>query len=143
MAVAHVFLLQNLWLENTSNEQILGGCRWIKPGKNQCSEKQSHSGSCWEKFKTTRKTYIYIYLPLPLCNFLISIQGESMNKPLIHFHKTYYRTVNIIWEQHHADFNTPNLPKILPQSWRIALIILVVDLQLNACPFSKKAIQLH
>ena len=88
--------------------------------------------------KSLKRPGRYIYLPLPLCNFLISIQGESMNKPLIHFDETYYRTINIIWEQHHADFNTPNLPKILPQCWRIAFIILVVVLQLMHALFQKR-----
>ena len=59
MAVAHVSFLQNLWLENTSNEQILGVAVGSNLEQKSVSEKQSHSGSCWEKFKTTRKIYIY------------------------------------------------------------------------------------
>lgn len=101
------------------------------------SEKQSHSGSCWEKFKTTRRIYIYIYTCHCHCVFSWFLYKGHLY--ISHyFDETCYRTINIIWEQHHADFNTPNLPKILPQSWRIALSILVAGLQLMHALFQKR-----
>lgn len=89
--------------------------------------------------KSLKRPGRYIYIYTCHCHCVFSWFLYKGHLYISHyFDETCYRTINIIWEQHHADFNTPNLPKILPQSWRIALSILVAGLQLMHALFQKR-----